>query len=269
MTELRSITSSADWCRHFADNARRQHPIPWELGADATPAELAAIVPSLRGWQLGETSDGSHLLAAAAGYATAAGDPAFLDAARLFISEEQRHGEALGRFLDLAGAERSRFDWGDWLFRNVRYLSPRMEVWATPVVMVETHAMVYYNALRRATRSRVLRAICRQILADEVPHIRFQCERLAVLHRARGPWLMAVTRAVHVTFFAAVTLAVWAGHRRALRAGGYGFRRFWRAAWGRMNHAWRQMSTAAYLWPAASAAAEIRNPGRTDAAPAA
>ena len=255
MAELRDITSSADWCRYFAENERRQRPVPWELGADASPEELARIVPSLRGWQLGETSDGAHLMAAAAAYAERTNDPAFLDAARLFIAEEQRHGENLGRFLDLAGAERARFDLGDWLFRSVRYLAPRMEVWATPVVMVETHAMVYYNALRRATGSRVLRAVCRQILADEVPHIRFQCERLAVLHRDRAAWLLAATRAGHVLLFAAVTLAVWAGHRRALWAGGYNFGRFWRAAWGRMRHAWRLMSPAGYRWPAAATAA--------------
>jgi hypothetical protein len=193
-------------------------------------------VLSLRGWQLGETSDGSHLLAAAANYAQKVNDPAFLDAVRLFIREEQRHGENLGRFLDSAGVPRARFDWGDWLFRSVRYFLPSMEVWATPIVMVETHAMVYYNSLRRATRSRVLRAICRQI----------QRERLAILHRNRGRGMLALTRFGHVVLFTVITLAVWAGHRRALRAGGYHFSRFWRTAWGRMRHAWRMMAPLQY-----------------------
>src|SRR5581483_3217776 len=102
-----------------------------------------------------------------------------------FIREEQRHGELLGRFLDLAGAGRVRADWGDRLFRAVRYCLPNMEVWTTPVVMVETLALVYYNALRRATGSAVLRGICARILADEVPHLRFQCERLAAMFRGR------------------------------------------------------------------------------------
>jgi hypothetical protein len=42
-------------------------------------------------------------------------------------------------------------------------------------------------------------------------------------------------------FFLLVVLLVWAGHRRALRAGGYGWRRYWRASWDRMNAAWRLM----------------------------
>jgi predicted membrane chloride channel (bestrophin family) len=123
-----------------------------------------------------------------------------------------------------------------------------MEVWATPVVMVETHAMVYYNAVRRATRSSVLRAVCEQILADEVAHVRFQCERLALLHRRRPRWLCMLTMGCHRLMFVGITLAVWVGHRRALRAGGYDFGRFWRAAWGKMRFAWRAMSPDGYCW---------------------
>ena len=242
------VRGSAEWVAYFERNAANRRPVPWDAGAAVTDAELTAIAASLRGWQLGETSDGSHLLAAARHYAESVGDPEFVEAVRLFITEEQRHGRDLGRFLDLAGVARARSDWGDRLFRAIRYAWPRMEVWATPVVMVETHAMVYYNALRRATNSPVLRAVCGQILADEVPHIRFQCERLAVLHRGRPRWLLGLTMVLHRAAFAGITLAVWAGHRRALRAGGYGFRRFWRAAWAKMGVAWRDMSPAAYSW---------------------
>src|SRR5206468_4241314 len=108
-----------------------------------------------------------HLRAAAVRYAQRVGDPDYFSAVELFIREEQRHGDLLGKFLDLAGAGRRAADWGDRLFRAVRYCASDMEVWTTPVVMVETVALVYYNAVRRATGSAVLRAICAQILADE------------------------------------------------------------------------------------------------------
>jgi hypothetical protein len=251
MAELRQITSSAQWIAHFASNAARQREVPWHLGADASDEELALISSSLRGWQLGETSDGSHLLSAARNYAHTTGDDEFIQAAQLFIAEEQRHGANLGRFLDLAGIARAKFDWGDWLFRSVRYFLPVMEVWATPVLMVETHAMIYYNALRVATRSRVLKAICRQILSDEVPHIRFQCERLAIVQRRRPAWLLGLTKAAQVLFFAVVTLAVWIGHHRVLRAGGYPFHHFWKTSWRRMQRAWKLTSPSAYRWPSA------------------
>jgi hypothetical protein len=245
-----AVWSSEQWVAYFQTNAKELLPVPWEAGVGATPEELARIVDSLGAWQLGETSDGRHLLAAAANYAAKLNDPPFVDAIRLFIAEEQRHGEHLGRFLDLAGVPRKSWDWGDAVFRAFRYLMPRMEVWATVVVMVETHAMLYYAALRRATASALLRRICQQILRDEVPHIRFQCERLAILHRSRPPMLRAITMCVHRVLFAGITCAVWVGHRRALRAGGFTFGRFWRMAWAKMGAAWSKMDSRTYRWPA-------------------
>jgi hypothetical protein len=245
---LPRVKSSIEWHAYFTTNSRRQRRIPWHLGAGASADELSAVVGSLRAWQLGESSDGSHLLAAAGNYATKVQDPDFVDVVQLFIAEEQRHGEMLGRFLDLAGVPRAESNWGDTLFRLARYSLPSMEVWATPVVMVETHALIYYNAIRQATKSLVLRTICAQILSDEVPHIRFQCERLAILHFRRPRLLRVLTMAAHRLMFTAITIAIWLGHRRALRAGGYSFARFWRSAWSKMKHAWRQMAPEAYAW---------------------
>jgi hypothetical protein len=113
--------------------------------------------------------------------------------------------------------------------------------------MVETLAVVYYNAIRRATGSPLLRAICAQILADEIPHLRFQCERLAIIFRRRPHAGFRLTMLAHRLFFALVVALVWLGHRRALRAGGYGWRRYWRAAWDRMNAAWRMMDPRKYV----------------------
>lgn len=242
------MNTSQEWVEHFQVSKATERKFPWEEGSQITPDELAQIVESLRAWQLGETSEGAHLMAAARLYAAKVRDPRFIDAIRLFIKEEQRHGENLGRFLDLAGVSRAKKDWGDSLFRAVRYSISSMEVWVTPVVMVETHALIYYNAIRLATRSPLLRDICAQILVDEVPHIRFQCQRIAILHRRRAAWLRRFTLMLHRPAFAAMTLTIWAAHRRALRAGGYTFAGYWHAAWQKMEHAWRMMPPEAYDW---------------------
>jgi hypothetical protein len=242
------VRTSAEWFAYFQANAARHRPIPWEKGTDVSPEELDAIAKSLQAWQLGETSDGRHLYAAALRYAASVGDTLFPKVIELFIREEQRHGELLGRFLDLAGAGRITANWGDSLFRAVRYCITDMEVWTTPVVMVETLAMIYYNAVRRATGSPVLREICAQILADEVPHVAFQCERLAILLRRRSRFAYGLTMLAQRVFFLVVVLLVWVGHRRALRAGGYPWRHYWRAAWAKMARAWRKMDPRPYLW---------------------
>ncbi len=249
--QLNALTS-AQWHEHYLKNSAALLEVPWDLGAEIKPGERRAIGKSLAAWQLGETSDGRHLLAAARRYAERQNDPFFLEAVRLFIKEEQRHGADLGRFLDLAGIPRLARNWGDSLFRAVRYAIPSMEIWVTVVIMVETLALIYYRAVRDATGSKVLRRICDQILRDEVHHIRFQYERLAILHRRRPSLLLRATRRLHRLFFGAVALAVWAGHHRALAAGGFDFRTYWRSAWMRMRFAWRRMEPARYRWDSAA-----------------
>ncbi len=241
----RPLTSS-EWIAYFRANAASPRPLPWWRGAELTPEECAAIGRSLQAWQLGETSDGRHLRAAAARYAEDVGDRDYPAAVELFIREEQRHGDMLGRFLDLAGVGRVRSDWGDTLFRAARYCVRSMEVWTTAVVMVETLALLYYNAVRRATRSPLLQAICSQILSDEGPHLRFQCERLADIHAGRSRWLLWLTLFAQKLFFFLVLALVWLGHRKALRAGGYDWRRYHRAARDRMAAAWRRMDRRHY-----------------------
>jgi hypothetical protein len=233
------MRTTADWLAYFRANAAKDRPIPWETGAGVAPEQLACIARSLQAWQLGESSDGRHLREAAARYARRIGDPCYAEVIEYFIREEQRHGELLGRFLDLAGVGRVTANWGDSLFRVARYSLTNMEAWTTPVVMVETLAMIYYNAVRQATSSPVLRTICTQILVDEVPHVRFQCERLADILRDRRPPWYQLTMLGQRLLFLIVVLLVWLGHRRALRAGGYSWKRYWHRAWTKMGVAWR------------------------------
>jgi hypothetical protein len=242
---LRTPKTSTEWRDYFFTNAEKLAAIPWDA-MTITPEELAEIAESLRAWQLGESSDGAHLRAAAKRHAEQTNDPDFALAIDQFIAEEQRHGRTLGAYLERAGVALKTSDWGDTLFRAFRYLLPNMETWTTPVVMVETHALVYYNAIRRATKCPVLQQICKQILADEIPHLQFQCERLAQMYRDRPRWLFVFTMLLHRVFFAGITLAIWAGHRRALRAGGYQFGSHWKCAWTKMGHMWRKMDPSQY-----------------------
>src|SRR5688572_18748042 len=90
-----AVKTSAEWCAYFQAHAEALEPIAWDE-VKVEPEELAEIVDSLRAWQLGETSEGTHLRAAARKYADATGDGDFVHAIDLFIAEEQRHGETLG-----------------------------------------------------------------------------------------------------------------------------------------------------------------------------
>ena len=252
-SESLRFRGSGQWYEHYIRNAATRLRVPWERGVVLSRDERLAVSKSLQAWQLGETSDGRHLIAAARRYSQQQEDPLFVEVARQFIQEEQRHGADLGRFLDLAGIPRVRHNWGDTMFRALRYSLPSLEIWVTLVIMVETLALLFYRAVRDATGCRVLRRICSQILRDEVHHIRFQYERLAILHRRRPRWLLRATYLIHRGLFTGIALAVWAGHQRALRAGGFTFGGYWRAAWLRMDFAWQRMDPARYCWSEAQA----------------
>jgi hypothetical protein len=232
----RAPRSSAQWREYFRRNAASLLPIPWELGVTLMEAERAAIAASVQQFQLGESSDGDEFIARGREYARISGDAQYLPALRRFIAEEQRHGRDLGRFMDLAGIPRIRRAWADTVFRWLRHTSG-LERSIMVLVTAEVIAQVYYDALRDATRSVVLRQLCNQILRDEAEHVRFQCERLAILRRDRVRWIIHLKQAIHRAFMTVTCLVFWLKHGSAVRTGGYGLFAFLRSVRRHFRHA--------------------------------
>lgn len=221
------MSSSKKWMEHYRANACEQR-VDWNMPPAITPAESAAILTSLQAWQLGETSDGAHLLRAAGIYASKIGDPDYVQAVQLFIKEEQKHGGNLGRYLDAIGAPRIKKDWGDTLFRKIRYFNTSMELWTLAVITVESTAQIFYQCLKDATQCALLRQVCSDILIDEAYHIDFQTERLAIIFDAKSFAGKLLVRNVYTLFFFATALVVWSAHKKAFRAGGVDFKKYMR-----------------------------------------
>lgn len=223
--------TSQDWVAWFHENAKTAELRHMPGAEPDQEADVrAAIAASLPAWQLGETSEGRNLRLAAAQYAQAHGDPQFLEAVELFIREEQRHGHALGQWLDIAGIARIKSDLGDSLFRLCRYAIPNYAVWASVVVMVESMAEVYYASVRRLTKCPLLQAECECILRDEVRHIQFQCEHLAYVRRDLTPVSRIGLRLSEAAFYCVVCMAVWVAHGRLMRLSGISTHKFVRLA---------------------------------------
>ena len=213
---------SEKWIAHFAANARERR-INWNLKPTITETEKVQVIHSMQAWQLGETSDGSHLLCAATKYAHHIGEPEYIDAIRLFIKEEQKHGENLGCYLDAVGEQRVKKDWGDTLFRKIRYFNTSMELWTLTVITVESAAQVYYQALQEATQCHLLKEICHDILIDEAYHISFQTERMKMMYDAKckaWKWLM---NNFYFFFYFSTALVIWMAHKKVFIAGGNTF----------------------------------------------
>ncbi len=213
------IHSSIFWQNHFKNNLNIKR-VNWEVPPSISEEEKAQIMYSLKAWQLGETSDGSHLLAAASKYAQRINDTAYPEAVKLFIKEEQKHGKNLGKYIDLIGEQRSKKDWGDTIFRKIRYFNTSMELWTITVIIVESAAQVFYQALHDATNCALLKSICKDILIDEAHHIKFQKERLHELLEDKNFYNKAFSIGWYGILFFGTIHAVWYGHRRAFKAGG-------------------------------------------------
>jgi hypothetical protein len=165
--------SSAYWTNYFSNNAKIMR-VDWTIKPEISDLEKQKMLKSLQAWQLGETSEGKHLIYASKKYARAINDDEYLNAVKLFIKEEQKHGNNLGEYLDLIKEKRIKKDWGDTLFRKIRYFNTNMELWTIAVITVESAAQIFYQALKDATNCTLLKQICTDILIDELLTLLFK-----------------------------------------------------------------------------------------------
>ena len=221
------MKTSNEWISYFTVNLQEER-INWQQTPSITAAELKSVLKSLQAWQLGETSDGHNLIKASTKYAAKNKDLFYVDAVRLFIKEEQKHGNNLGRYLDAIEEPRIKKNWGDSLFRKIRYFNSSMELWTLAVITVENAAQVFYQSLKDATQCRLLREICTDILIDEAPHIRFQQQRLAVIFETKKPLVRSLSLFFYSIFYFATTLLIWLAHRQVFKAGGNSFKNYFK-----------------------------------------
>ena len=243
-----SPLSSRAWSAYFRRNARSLLRIPWNRGAELAECERRLIAKSVQQFQLGERGQGSHFLKVAERHACCScesDDVDYIAALKLFIAEEQRHARDLGRFLDLAGIAQIQRQWTNDYFRCFRKLAGLQSI-ISVLLVAEVIAMVYYAALRKATRSRVLKRLCEQILRDEAMHIRFQSQRLAKLRRDQSRFRFVILAGLQWILFCGTCLVVWLFHSRVFRAGGLTFSRFWKHAHSEFQISVRLMDSAEY-----------------------
>lgn len=220
------MKSSQYWQQHFAENLKKQR-IDWNLEPAITSVQKKTITKCLQAWQLAETSDGAHLIAASKKHAKKVNDPHFLFSVYLFIDEENKHGENLGKYLDKIGVPRIKADWRDSLFRKVRYHNTNMELWTLTVLIVESTAQIFYQSLKDVTQCKLLKQICTDILTDESFHITYQFERLNLIVQHKSSFQKKIRYYLYRLFFILVVLMVYIGNRKVFKAGGNHFNKFY------------------------------------------
>jgi hypothetical protein len=227
-----SVDSPYDvWYRYFLGQRESAHAFPWGACDRLSAGERRLVARAIQQFQLGEWARGRGLVRRASSHPVLGTDSWFLPALKLFIAEEQEHSAILGRFLDREQIPRLTKHWVDAVFRRLRKLAG-LEVCATVLVTAEVLAIPFYQALRDATRSQLLRAICVRILCDEAAHLRFQAVTLGLVRRPLGERARMIRSSGHTIFFRGTAWLLWQQQRRVFRAGGWSFRRFWHEATG-------------------------------------
>ncbi|HEY5408678.1 MAG TPA: ferritin-like domain-containing protein [Ginsengibacter sp.] len=221
------MKTSQTWIEHFSTNIKIQR-IDWQIQPSLKNSEKRNILSALKAWQLGETSDGSHLLKASKKYAEKIDDRLYVTAVELFIKEEQKHGNNLGKYLDAIGEDKLTKNWADTLFRKFRYFNSSMELWTLTVLTVESAAQVFYQSLKDATQCKLLKQICRDILLDEAFHIDFQMQRFITITENKNEFSKILRYWVYRIFYFSTITIIWVAYKKCFMAGGNSFISYWR-----------------------------------------
>ncbi len=214
------------WHRYFLGTRDSPGAFPWDDSYRLTASELRLVGRSIQQFQLGEWARGRGFMRRASSHPIFAADSWFLPALKLFIAEEQGHSGLLGRFLDRERIPRLTNHWLDEIFRRLRKLAG-LEACATVLVTAEVLAIPFYQALRDATHSSLLRAICVRILNDEAAHLNYQALTLGLVRRGLSGRSSGIRSLCHEALFHGTALLIWQQHRSVFRAAGWDFRRFW------------------------------------------
>jgi hypothetical protein len=182
----------------------------------------ARLARSLAHFQLGESCEGTTLLAGARRYWP--DDPVYIAAMTLFVAEEREHARLLAHLVARLGGTLVTKHWTDRCFTMARHaLGVGFEI--QTVVVAEIVGGAYFRLLR-STGDPVLRQVCELMVRDESQHRRFHVDRVVIAQHRWSPLRRALWTAQFKLLFRAALLAAWVDHRSALRAVGIDRRLF-------------------------------------------
>ena len=223
--------SLENWHNYFKQNIVAAVDLPWQRENDLSLLEKSLIANSIATFQLGEHSEGRHLLAFATAYAQANDNPHIVPITKYFIAEEQNHAALLKKFMVLHGIKLLQKNWTDSVFRQLRkYLG--FEVSVTVLITAEMLSLVFYDALEKATNSLLLKKICEKILRDEAAHVNYESELIEDIRRRKSVSAKLLAKLLHSFLLAGTILVVYFAHKRIINRGGYNLKRFWSSSWG-------------------------------------
>jgi hypothetical protein len=219
--------NSTYWLHYFQHN-RLNRPEPhWGVPSQVERATAAKLARSLSHFQLGESGEGSFLLAEAR--RAHPDEPHYVEALALFVGEEQEHARLLAQLVARFGGKLVARHWTHGCFRLLRRaLGVQFEI--QTLVIAEIIGTAYYRLLRLHAPDIVLQQVCDLMLRDEARHLEFHRQRVAQRQELWLPVGRTLWSAQFQAFFLVAAYAAWLDHGPALTAVGADRQAFFREA---------------------------------------
>ncbi|GFI62229.1 hypothetical protein IMSAG049_01405 [Clostridiales bacterium] len=213
-----------NWTDYFKYN--NSHLIKLDFSNDClSKSECKLIAPSIRAFQIGEGSDGAHLLKCAKKFAEKNNYSVYPEIMKWFVLEENRHSKTLKKYMSINHIKPCSGLWLDNIFRAMRKLSS-LECEIIVLVTAEIIALSYYSALSTATSSRLLKTICAQMLHDELSHVVLQSDTLYKISRTRCCKINSLQRLIRRLIMSATAYVVWVEYRNLFVKGNFTYKKF-------------------------------------------
>lgn len=205
-----STLNHSRWLRHFQRNRENRPEPDWSAPITMSPTRIAAMLPSLEQFQLGDGGGPSSLIALDAdGYRNQS--PELRAIVDCWFAEEAGHARLLSHAVRRFGGQRIESHWSFTAFCACRrWLGVRFELQV--LLLTEIVSTGYYRVLRRHADDPAVRAMCSLILRDEASHVHFHRDRLATDGCSRG-WFWQAQ--FWLCGHAAATV-LWLSHRHCL-----------------------------------------------------
>ena len=216
------------WLAHFKENDQARLQLDFSEEPVLTDAQRKLIFKSIKAFQLGEHSEGMYLVRLAEKFEKEQNEPPYAETMLLFIKEENFHSAYLAQYLLHHEEPKAKRNKLDKIFRKLRH-NGKIFTEIAVLVTAETIALSYYSALGNVADeigSKSLRAICNQMLHDELPHIVFQTYTLSHFGNKRS------IRFFRRFVMECTTIAVYLMYGKLLKAGGYKYRKFHKENFG-------------------------------------
>lgn len=217
--------STFHWIEYFKYNNSHLLKLDFKNNKELSVEERKLIAPSIKAFQIGEGSQGSHLAKTAEIFASKSGYKEYPEIMKWFILEENRHSQTLKKYMEIYHIKAASKLWIDDIFRKLRKLMG-LECEIIILVTAEMIALSYYTALKNATNSKLLKTICIQMLNDELKHVVLQSDTLFRISQKRNKALNGLVRIIRKSVMQITALTVWILYKDLLKKGQYTYKLF-------------------------------------------